>query len=109
MTSDVPGDFAAPGGVPDQDDVVQVEVLDDGGQVVGVVVEIVALPRLARGAMARNPWLATKLAEPSQASAVSGQPWLKTTGCPLPQSLKKISVPSEVVTVGMFLPLCWGG
>ena len=23
----------------------------------------------------------------SQASALSGQPWLKTTGCPLPKSL----------------------
>src|SRR5271154_1994213 len=37
----------------------------------------------------------------SQSSAESGQPWLNTMGCPEPQSLKKISVPSFVVIVGM--------
>src|SRR6478735_5053208 len=37
----------------------------------------------------------------SQSSADNGQPWLKTIGCPSPQSLKKISVPSLVVIVPM--------
>ena len=38
-------------------------------------------------AMARKPLEATSMAWSSQASAFSGQPWLNTTGCPLPQSL----------------------
>jgi hypothetical protein len=33
-----------------------------------------------------------------------GHPWLKTTGCPEPQSLEKISVPSVVVIVPMPSP-----
>ena len=33
--------LTAAGGVPDVDGVVQIEVLDDGGQVVGVVVRVV--------------------------------------------------------------------
>jgi hypothetical protein len=37
--------------------------------------------------MARNPFEAMWNSWPSQASAFSGQPWLKTTGCPDPQSL----------------------
>jgi hypothetical protein len=55
-----------------------------------------------------------KLAGPSHTSAVRGYPWLNTTGWPLPQSLKKIVVPSVVVTVGMlhsYLAMvgCWRG
>ena len=46
MPADIAGDLTAAGGVPDQDDVVQIERFDDGGEVVGVVVEVVALPRL---------------------------------------------------------------
>ncbi len=39
----------------------------------------------------------------SQSSEESGQPWWNTMGCASfgPQSLKKISVPSRVVMVGM--------
>ena len=42
-----PGNFAAAGGVSDVYDVVQVEVFDDGEQVVGVVVGVVAVGGLA--------------------------------------------------------------
>jgi hypothetical protein len=36
---------------------------------------------------------------------LSGQPWLNTTGCPVPQSLEKVCVPSAVVVVPINLPL----
>jgi hypothetical protein len=79
----------------DMDGIPQVERLDEFRQVVGERVEVVAAPRLARtpmpapvgrdGAVAvrgeKNIWS-------SKASEVRGQPWLKTTGCPVPQSLK---------------------
>jgi len=51
VTGDVAHDLAAAGGVPDEHDIVEVERLDHGGQLVGVVVHGVAVPRLARGAM----------------------------------------------------------
>jgi len=42
----------------------------------------------------------------SQAAALSGQPWLKTTGGPVPQSLYEICVPSMVVIVGISWSPC---
>ena len=47
MAADVAGDFAAAGRVADQDRVVQVERLDELGEVVGVGVQVVAVPGLA--------------------------------------------------------------
>jgi len=46
----------------------------------------------------------------SQASALSGQPWLNTTGCPEPQSLWKICVPSlvAIVPIGLLLLVIYG-
>src|SRR5947209_2563868 len=41
-------------GVADEDDVVQVEVLDEAGQVVGVGREVVAVPRLGGAAAAAS-------------------------------------------------------
>ena len=48
------GDLATAGGVPDVDGVVQVEVFDDRGEVVGVVVHVVAVGGL-RGAAVAAP------------------------------------------------------
>jgi len=47
VSADVAGDFAAAGGVADMDRVLQVERLDERGEVVGVGVHVVARPRLA--------------------------------------------------------------
>ena len=47
MPADIAGDLAAAGRMSDQHDVVQVQRLDHCGQVVRVVVEVVAVPGLA--------------------------------------------------------------
>jgi hypothetical protein len=52
VAADVARHLAAAGGEAGQDDVVQVERLDQLRQVVGVVVHVVAVPGLARTAMA---------------------------------------------------------
>ncbi len=52
VATDVAGHFAAAGGEADQGDVLQVQRFDHCRQVVGVVVHVVAVPRLARAAMA---------------------------------------------------------
>ena len=52
MAADVAGDFAAAGRVADMDRVLQVERFDELRQVVGVGVHVVAVPGLARSAMA---------------------------------------------------------
>ena len=75
--------------------VAQVERLDERRQIVGVGVHVVAVPRLARPAVAApvvgdargSRCEARKNIWSSQASALSGQPWLNTTGWPVPQSL----------------------
>jgi hypothetical protein len=50
-------------------------------------------------AMQRNPRDAKKNICASQSSALTGQSWLKTIGCPLPQSLKEMRVPAWMMTV----------
>ena len=52
MAADVAGDFAAAGGVADVDRVLQVERFDERREVVGVGVHVVAVPGLARAAVA---------------------------------------------------------
>ena len=51
VAADVSHDFAAAGGMADEHDIAQVERLDHGGEVVGVVVHRVAVPGLARPAV----------------------------------------------------------
>jgi hypothetical protein len=46
VAADVAGDFAAAGGMADQDRVMQIQRLNEGGQIVGVGVEVVAVPGL---------------------------------------------------------------
>ena len=46
MAADVAGDFAATGGMPDQSRVVQVECLDQLGEVISVGVQVVPVPGL---------------------------------------------------------------
>jgi hypothetical protein len=79
----------------DQDGVMQVERVEECCQIVGVVVHVVALPGLAGPPMAAsvmgNGAIALgghieHLVVP-EASALRGQPWLKTMGWPVPQSL----------------------
>ena len=48
VSADVPHDFAATGGMTDQHHIAQVQRLDHGGEIVGVVVHGVAVPALAR-------------------------------------------------------------
>jgi hypothetical protein len=50
VAADVAGHFAAAGEVVDEDRVMQVERLEECTEVVGVGVEVVAVPRLARTA-----------------------------------------------------------
>ena len=52
VAADVAGDFAAAGGVADVDRVLQVERFDERREVVGVGVHVVAVPGLARAAVA---------------------------------------------------------
>ena len=52
VAADVAGDFAAAGGVADVDRVLQIERFDQRREVVGVGVHFVAVPRLARPAVA---------------------------------------------------------
>ena len=52
MPTDVADDLTATGGVPDQGEVVQVEGLDERGQVVGIGVHLVPVPRLGGPAVA---------------------------------------------------------
>ena len=52
MAADIAGDLAAAGGMADQHDVLQVEFLDQARQVVGIAVNVVAVPGLIRTAMA---------------------------------------------------------
>jgi len=94
VAAKVAGDLAAPGGVPDQDHLAQVELLNEPGQVAGVGVQVMAGPGLAGAAVAAavvgdspEAVVGNQLAWSSQASAFNGQPWLNTTGWPVPQSL----------------------
>ena len=52
VPADVPGDFAAAGGVPDMDRVSQIEGAGERRQVFGVGVHFIAIPGLARPAVA---------------------------------------------------------
>jgi hypothetical protein len=52
MTPNMAGDFTAAGGMPNMDSVRQIQSLDKFGQVVGVGVQIIAVPGLAGTAMA---------------------------------------------------------
>jgi hypothetical protein len=52
MLRDVVGRFAAAGGVPDMDGIPQVEMLDHGGNVGGVVIHVVAVAHLRRASVA---------------------------------------------------------
>jgi hypothetical protein len=52
VAADVARHLAAAGGVADVDRVLQVELADELGEVVGVGVEVVAVPGLARAAVA---------------------------------------------------------
>ncbi len=51
VPADVAGHFAAPGGMPDVNSALQIELLNNRGQIVCVGVEIITLPRLARATM----------------------------------------------------------
>ena len=52
VTADVARHLAASGGEPDEGDITEVERLDDGGEIIGVGVHLVAVPRLCRAAVA---------------------------------------------------------
>jgi hypothetical protein len=95
----------------DVDGVLQLEVLDQLRQVVGVLVHVLALPRLARAAVAAAVMGDDAIAMRGQEKRLvlegvgaGGQPWLKTMGCPVPQSLNQIEVLSFVIMVRMGLP-----
>jgi hypothetical protein len=51
VTADIAGDFAAAGGMPDVDDMLQVELGDQFIEVVGIGVHVVAVPGLAGAAV----------------------------------------------------------
>jgi hypothetical protein len=54
VPGDVPGDFAAAGGVADVDGIPQIERMDQRGEIVGVGVQVIAAPRLAGPAVATS-------------------------------------------------------
>ena len=47
VPADIAGDFAAAGRMPDMDRVLQIELLDELGQIVRIGVHVVAVPGLA--------------------------------------------------------------
>ena len=51
MATDIPRDLAATGRMTDMDRVIQIEMLDEFRQVIGISVHVIAVPRLARPAM----------------------------------------------------------
>ena len=95
VAADVAGDLAAAGRVADVDRVLQVERLDERREVVGVgdpcrCRSTAGWSGRGRGGRAR---CSDSRARRERTSGLrtrrreSGQPWLNTTGCPLPQSL----------------------
>jgi hypothetical protein len=105
VPADIAGDLATAGRMSHQHHVVQVECLDDGPEVIGVRVEVVAVPRLRRATTATpivsdapEPLSATTFIASSQASAVKRPAVAEQDGWPRPQSLKKISLLSFVET-----------
>src|SRR3984893_12008034 len=52
VTANIAGDFAAPGGVAAMDTVLQVKLLDEFPEIVGISVHVIAVPGLTRPAMA---------------------------------------------------------
>ena len=91
MAGDVAHDLATPGGVPDVDRALDVEVRRHGRQVVGVVVHVVTLAGLRRASVStpvvREHAVAVMQKNSicvSQSSAESGQPWLEQSACPSP-------------------------
>jgi len=94
VATDVPGDFSAPGGVAHQRHVIQIEGLDDRGQIVGVAVHVVARECLAGSAMAApvvrdrpETVLRQEQQLPVPGIGVERQPWEKVTGGPSPHAL----------------------
>ena len=77
----------------DVDRVFQVEMRGHRREVVGVVIHVMTVGHLGGAAMTaaimRDDAIALQEEHicASQSSADSGQPWLNTMGCPLPQSL----------------------
>ena len=52
MAADIAGHLAAAGRMADMDRILEIELLDELGEIVGIGVEIIALPGLARAAVA---------------------------------------------------------
>src|SRR5580700_2169022 len=52
MASDITGDLAAAGGMPNMDGLLEVEMIDELSEVVGIGIEIISVPRLAGPAVA---------------------------------------------------------
>ena len=88
VLGDVARDLAAAGGMADMDGVPQVEVLDHGEGVGGVVVHVVAVARPAPSGHGRaghgrrrgSPCCRKNSICASQSSDDSGQPWWNTMG-----------------------------
>ena len=77
------------------DRVLKIEIRRDGREIVGVVIHIVPVAVCVERPCPRRSWAITRypcnrknIICVSQSSAESGQPWLKTSGWPDPQSLK---------------------
>src|SRR5262245_16997894 len=78
VAGDVPGRFAAAGGVADVDGIPQIEVLHHRGNIRGVMVHVVTIAHLARPAMAApvmgddaEPWPTKYIICASQSSELS--------------------------------------
>ncbi|MNL43528.1 hypothetical protein D3C87_1660450 [compost metagenome] len=52
MTADIAGDLAAAGGEAGKEDVLQIQRIDQVGEIVGIVIHVVAVPGLGRAAVA---------------------------------------------------------
>ena len=73
MLRDVAGRFAAAGGVTDMDRIPQVEMLDHGGNIGGVVIHVVTVTHLRRAAMA------APVMGDDAFSSIASPGWLKTS------------------------------
>ena len=89
VAADVARHLAAAGRMSDVDGILEVELGDELGEIVGVGVHVVAGPGLAGAAMpaavVRDAAVAARGEEEHlvfEGVGDSGQPWLNTTGCP---------------------------
>jgi hypothetical protein len=99
VPGEVPRYLAAACGVPYKHRITYIELFKDSCEIVSVMVHVVAVPGLSRPAVAAA--IMRDRPEPIRCHEIELVVPSKTTGRPVPQSLKKMSSPSCVFAVGI--------